>query len=104
MEAAIVDGTGSTLHANGHGLAKVDIHGLGFVGALKVITISRSELILSLASFNIGIELGQIVVVALAMLLFWSIRNYAWTTKLNHVFSAGVAVLGVIWLGQRVLG
>jgi hydrogenase/urease accessory protein HupE len=80
------------------------IHGLGFVGALKVITISRSELVLSLVSFNIGIELGQIVVVALAMFAFWSIRNYAWTTKLNHGFSAAVAVLGVVWLGQRVLG
>lgn len=42
------------------------VHGLGFVGALKVITISRSELVLSLVSFNIGIELAQLLVVAIA--------------------------------------
>ena len=80
------------------------IHGLGFVGALKVITISRSELILSLVSFNIGIELGQLLVVALAMLAFRAIRGFSWSTRFNRGFSAGVAFLGIIWLGQRILG
>jgi len=80
------------------------VHGLGFVGALKVITVSRSELILSLVSFNIGIELGQLLVVALAMLAFRAIRGYSWNTWFNRGFSAAVALLGVFWLGQRIFG
>ena len=80
------------------------IHGLGFVGALKVITISRSELILSLASFNVGIELAQLLIVALAMLAFRGIRKFSWSTRFNRGFSAGVALLGMFWLGQRILG
>jgi len=79
------------------------IHGLGFVGALKVITVSQSELILSLVSFNIGIELGQILVVAVAMLLFKLIHKYPWRVWFDRVFSGGVALLGVFWLGQRLL-
>lgn len=80
------------------------VHGLGFVGALKVITVSRSELVLSLASFNIGIELGQLLVVALAMLAFRYIRRYPWSLKFNRGFSAAVGLLGLVWLGERVLG
>jgi len=79
------------------------IHGLGFVGALKLITVSRSELVLSLASFNIGIELGQLLVVAVAMLLVRYASRYTWYPRFERGFSAGVAVLGVIWLAQRVL-
>ncbi len=79
------------------------VHGLGFVGALKVITVSRSELILSLVSFNIGIELAQLLIVALAMLVFRAIRGYSWSTRFNRGFSAGVALLGMFWFGQRML-
>jgi len=79
------------------------IHGLGFVGALKVITVSQSELVLSLAAFNIGIELGQLLVVAVALLVLRYLNRYAWYPLLDRGFSACVALLGVIWLGQRVL-
>ena len=79
------------------------IHGLGFVGALKVITVSQSELILSLVSFNIGIELGQILVVAVAMLLFRQIHKYSWRLRFERIFSGGVALLGIFWLGQRLI-
>lgn len=34
------------------------VHGLGFVGALKEITVSKNELLTSLLSFNLGIEVG----------------------------------------------
>jgi hypothetical protein len=79
------------------------IHGLGFVGALKVITVSRSELVLSLASFNIGIELAQLLVVALALTALRYAKRYSWSAMFNRGFSACVGLLGFIWLGQRVL-
>jgi len=79
------------------------IHGLGFVGALKVITVSRSELVLSLASFNIGIELGQLLVVAVAIILVRYVNRYSWYPRFERGFSACVALLGIVWLGQRLL-
>lgn len=79
------------------------IHGLGFVGALKLITVSRSELVLSLASFNVGIELAQLLIVAIALVALRAIRHYPWSARFNRGFSAGVGLLGIVWLGQRLL-
>jgi len=79
------------------------VHGLGFVGALKQITVSRQELVLSLASFNLGIELGQLLILAIAVLALRQVRRYPWFAAFNRSFSAGVGLLGFVWLGQRLL-
>jgi len=79
------------------------VHGLGFVGALKLMTISRSELVLSLVSFNVGIELGQLLVLLLAVVALHYARRYAWYARFNRGFSAGVGLLGFVWLGQRLM-
>ena len=79
------------------------IHGLGFVDALKMVTVSQSELILSLVSFNIGIELGQLLILLLAAIVLYYLRHYTWHTKFNRGFSACVGLLGVVWLFQRIV-
>lgn len=78
------------------------IHGLGFVGVLKEITVSKSELVLSLASFNIGIEFGQLLVVVIAVPLFHRLRSYEWGAALRRWFSLSVGGLGIVWAIQRV--
>jgi hydrogenase/urease accessory protein HupE len=42
------------------------VHGLGFAGALKEIGLPQNHLLVALVSFNVGVELGQLLVVALA--------------------------------------
>lgn len=79
------------------------IHGLGFVGALKLITVSRSELVLSLVSFNVGIELAQLLIVAAAVVALRYMKRYSWNVLFNRGFSACVGLLGFVWLGQRIL-
>jgi hydrogenase/urease accessory protein HupE len=79
------------------------IHGLGFVGALKLITVSRSELVLSLVSFNVGIELAQLLVVVLAVVALAYTKRYTWNVFFNRAFSFCVGILAVVWLGQRIL-
>ena len=79
------------------------VHGLGFVWALKEMTISRSELVLSLVSFNIGIELAQLLVVAIAVFALRYIRRYSWSALFHRSFSAGVGLLGFVWLIQRIM-
>ena len=80
------------------------VHGLGFVGALKTITVSRDELVLSLVSFNAGVEVGQLLVIAIAVPALLFLRSRPWNRKFCRGFSAGVAALGSFWLVQRVLG
>ena len=78
------------------------VHGLGFVGALKAITVSRDELLLSLFSFNIGIESGQLLVIAISIPVLRFLRRRNWDSRFCRGFSQGAAVLGTVWLAQRV--
>lgn len=47
------------------------LHGFGFAGALADIGLPRENLALALLLFNIGVEVGQLVVVAAALAFVW---------------------------------
>lgn len=51
------------------------VHGLGFAGALKEIGLPDNHLALALLTFNLGVEAGQLLVVALAWLLWRGLRG-----------------------------
>jgi hypothetical protein len=60
----------------------------------------------ALVSFNVGVELGQLAVIALAYLAvgIWG-RNRAWyRPRVVIPASATVAAVGLFWTVQRVLG
>jgi len=46
------------------------VHGLGFAGALKEIGLPQKHLSVALLTFNVGVELGQLLVVGLAFLVY----------------------------------
>jgi len=46
------------------------VHGLGFAGALKEIGLPQNHLSVALLTFNVGVELGQLLVVGLAYLIY----------------------------------
>ena len=80
------------------------VHGFGFAGALRALDLPRALLAPSLLTFNLGVELGQLVIVALVWpLLRWlrGIRGM-WPAGIRWA-SAGVAALGVYWLLERVM-
>jgi nickel/cobalt transporter (NicO) family protein len=77
------------------------IHGLGFAGILKEINIPLSQLPLSLASFNIGVEIGQIFIVSVAFMLLHKFMKPAWQLKLRYLVSAGVIAMGIYWFWER---
>lgn len=79
------------------------VHGLGFVGALKEITVSRNELVVSLVSFNLGIETAQLVIVLGAVLALRLLRSHPWLPLSTRAFSAGVGVVGTVWFVARVV-
>jgi hypothetical protein len=41
------------------------VHGLGFAGALSEIGLPQNNLFVALLTFNVGVEIGQLLVVAL---------------------------------------
>ena len=55
------------------------LHGLGFAGALKELGLPRSEFLTALVTFNVGVEAGQLTVIAAAFLLVgWHCRARDW--------------------------
>ncbi len=78
-------------------------HGLGFAEAISNIGFPKSGFITSLLGFNLGIELGQLIIV----LLFYPVVNLANKYKKGKYFkkiiSGIVAVGGIIWLVQRLV-
>ena len=76
------------------------LHGLGFAAALDTFAVAASQRLLAFFLFNIGVEVGQILVLALLVLLFgWRQRR---RTGLARVLLAGAGGLGLFWYVQRV--
>ncbi|MES2355501.1 MAG: HupE/UreJ family protein [Pseudomonadota bacterium] len=51
------------------------VHGLGFAGALKEIGLPENHLSVALLTFNVGVELGQLLVVGIAYIIYRTIAN-----------------------------
>ena len=49
------------------------LHGFGFAGALADIGLPKSNALWALLLFNLGVEIGQLAVVAIAILLVWGV-------------------------------
>ncbi|MCB1739159.1 MAG: HupE/UreJ family protein [Gammaproteobacteria bacterium] len=78
------------------------LHGLGFARAFAGLDTTSSELALSLAGFNLGVESGQLVVVLLALPLVHGLRSRPGHARmLVPCGSWAVAVLGGVWLVER---
>ena len=81
------------------------IHGFGFASALHEAGIGSGTggIILPLFSFNLGVELGQIMVAALALPIIWKLReNPMFIARWAPACSAAVVLLGSFWFVQRV--
>lgn len=80
------------------------IHGFGFASVLREMDLPRRALGWSLFSFNVGVEIGQlVVVVAVASALAWlRSRSEAVGRRLVLVGSVIVMVAGGFWFIQRV--
>ena len=78
------------------------VHGLGFAGALAELASGRIDL-LSLAAFNIGIEVAQIVIAAAAVPMIWWIFRDLRSERLGVTLaSVSVACLAAVWVGSRL--
>jgi hydrogenase/urease accessory protein HupE len=81
------------------------IHGFGFASALREAGIASSAggIVLPLFSFNLGVELGQVMVAAVVLPIIWKLReNPMFVARWAPVFSAAVVLLGSFWLVERV--
>lgn len=81
------------------------VHGFGFASTLQDMHLPRAGLLLALLGFNLGVELGQIAIVAVIAPLAWRARDSGLYQKglLPYGSMATAAVAG-LWLAQRAFG
>lgn len=79
------------------------IHGFGFASVLQDLGLPTGALALALVGFNLGVEVGQLSIVAVFLPLAFSLRR----TRFYRVwvFTAGsslIAAIAAVWLAERV--
>lgn len=80
------------------------VHGMGFAGALKDLGLQRHDFLTALVGFNAGVELGQLSVVALALLTVGWLQSRPNYRRLVVVpASVTIAAVAVFWTFQRIL-
>ena len=81
------------------------LHGLGFASALAQTGLPPTDIPLALASFNVGVELGQLWVVACALVVAYPLRRWLPDTPALRQRLPGYALGGIaaMWCIERGL-
>ena len=88
------------LMAFGFGL----LHGFGFAGALSEIGIANEQLLLSLLFFNVGIEVGQLIMIPLFLISIWLLQKIKFNFSVTKLSSYAIGGMGSFWLIERIVG
>lgn len=79
-------------------------HGFGFASQLSGLGFQQYSLIVTLLGFNVGVELGQLVIVAVAFPLLYLGRHHRYYAKAGLTCgSLAIAVMGTYWFLERSL-
>ena len=80
------------------------LHGLGFASVLEEFGLPEDTFIPALLGFNVGVELGQLTVIALAFCAvgYWFGNKPWYRERIAVPASAGIALVGAWWFVERV--
>jgi HupE / UreJ protein len=80
------------------------IHGFGFASVLAELGLPQGALVLSLVGFNLGVEAGQLAIVAVFLPLAYLLRRTAFYRRGVLVGGSVLTmVLALVWLAERAL-
>jgi hypothetical protein len=81
------------------------LHGFGFSSVLKSIGLPQDEIPLSLLSFNMGIEIGQLLFISVVISLLYTLKHYIKINelKIKIVLAYVVGTLSSYWFIERVM-
>jgi len=82
------------------------IHGLGFASSLNEIGLPRNSFLLSIFSFNVGVELGQLtIILAFYLLAIRSFGKKHWYKKyITYPLSGLIILISAYWFIERLNG
>ena len=79
-------------------------HGLGFAGLLRDLGVGQSKFLLSLLSFNVGIEAGQLIIILATLPLLYVLRKSAYHETGIKILGTIIGIIGLVWAFERILG
>lgn len=87
------------------------VHGFGFAGALREVGLPANAVVTALAAFNVGVEIGQVAIVSIAVPLLIALDRLLAVDRSKPVREASlvyglsglIAVLGSYWFLTRIL-
>ncbi|HEY1148101.1 MAG TPA: HupE/UreJ family protein, partial [Pseudoduganella sp.] len=78
------------------------VHGFGFASVLADLGLPRDALALALVGFNVGVEVGQIAIVAAFLPLAYAVRGTWLYRRVMLVGGSGaIVLLAAVWFGER---
>jgi hypothetical protein len=79
------------------------LHGMGFASVLGELGLSSNYQILSILAFNLGVEIGQLSILLVALPILMGLRNYTWYKKwLMPLGSFAIALIALQWSIERL--
>jgi hypothetical protein len=79
------------------------VHGFGFANALQEIGAEGTRLAPMLAGFNLGVELAQLLIVAVTLPILWMLsRTSRYASRLMPALSVATALTGAVWFAGRL--
>ena len=80
------------------------VHGFGFANALTQLALPTRELVTALFGYNVGVELGQLAIVAIvAPALLYAHRDPRLRAVVIRGLAAAIAACGAFWFVERVI-
>lgn len=80
------------------------VHGFGFAGVLRELGLPRGRFVPALVGFNLGVEIGQLAVVAAVFAAVGWARGRPWfRTRVVIPGSVAIAAVGLFWAAERGL-
>ena len=80
------------------------IHGFSFANVLGGMGLPREATIRCLLSFNVGVEIGQLAIVLMALPLLFIVSRQPYAPRVKAAISLAVAVFGLGWFIERAFG
>lgn len=78
------------------------LHGMGFAGVLGELGLPADQQLLSILAFNLGVELGQLAILAIILpLLIWLRNMKIYRTTIMPAGSLLIAIMAVQWIIER---
>lgn len=78
------------------------LHGIGFASSLRFSEDAGWPLISSLLTFNLGVEVGQALIIALLFPLLLLARRCAWSSVVQVGATAAIGAVGLMWFFERM--